>query len=50
MGQYTVKAAIVHLVAGRKYAVRIESGYSGGLMLKFVWSRQVPNAEAPVPE
>ena len=46
LGQYTVKAAIVHLVAGQKYAVRIESGYSDGLALKFVWSRQVPNAEA----
>jgi beta-glucosidase len=44
--QRTAKTAVVHLVAGQKYAVRIERGYSAGLTLKFVWARQVPNSMA----
>jgi beta-glucosidase len=42
--QRTAKTAVVHLVAGQKYAVSIERDLSKRSGLKFVWLRQVPDA------
>ena len=44
--QKWAKTTVVHLVAGRKYAVKIERGYSPRLGIRLVWTRQIPDARA----
>jgi len=45
-GDRTARVVIMHLEAGRAYAVKIERGDQPRLMLRFVWARQIPEAKA----
>ena len=45
-GDRTARVVIMHLEAGRAYAVKIERGDQPRLMLRFVWAKQIPEAKA----
>ena len=45
-GDQTAKTVLVHLEAGRHYAVKIERGFAHNLAIRLVWCRQIPDALA----
>jgi len=45
-GDRTARVVVMHLEAGRAYAVKIERGEQPRLMLRFVWAKQIPEAKA----
>jgi len=44
-GDRTAKTAIIHLEAGRKYALLVERGFAHNLAIRLVWSKQIPDAQ-----
>lgn len=44
-GDQTAKTSLIHLEAGRSYAVKIERGNEPRMSIHFVWTKQIPDAQ-----
>jgi len=45
-GDQTAKTVLLHLEAGHAYTVKIERGYEPRMSIHFVWTKQIPDAQA----